>query len=238
MEIGDAGIGNVIGNNGAGLEIREAVNEVIGNHVGTGPQGEDFGNDDFGVAIADTQITVGAAAGSSATDAASRANAIAYNGGRGIVVRLDDRVALRGNTLFENADLGIDLGNDGATPNDVDDVDIGANNLQNFPEFDPLQTLYNEVTGQLEVRYRVRSNLSDAAYPLDVDFYLRTDSTAEADVYVGADSYPAASATLYRAVAIDPPAGVEVAGALVATATERGRKYERAVARVRLRAGA
>ena len=37
------------------------------------------------------------------------------------------------NSIFANAGLGIDLGNDGVTPNDPGDSDTGPNNLQNFP---------------------------------------------------------------------------------------------------------
>ncbi|MGH8018929.1 MAG: right-handed parallel beta-helix repeat-containing protein, partial [Opitutaceae bacterium] len=37
------------------------------------------------------------------------------------------------NSIFANAGPGIDLGNDGVTPNDAGDVDTGPNNLQNFP---------------------------------------------------------------------------------------------------------
>lgn len=41
--------------------------------------------------------------------------------------------AILGNSIYGNARLGIDLGDDGVTPNDPDDSDTGANNLQNFP---------------------------------------------------------------------------------------------------------
>ena len=37
------------------------------------------------------------------------------------------------NSIFENDGLGIDLDDDGATPNDPDDPDTGPNNLQNKP---------------------------------------------------------------------------------------------------------
>ena len=37
------------------------------------------------------------------------------------------------NSIFSNGSLGIDLGSNGVTPNDVGDGDTGANNLQNFP---------------------------------------------------------------------------------------------------------
>src|SRR4029434_7990937 len=37
------------------------------------------------------------------------------------------------NSIASNQGLGIDLGGEGVTPNDQDDVDIGANNFQNYP---------------------------------------------------------------------------------------------------------
>src|SRR5204863_7471473 len=36
-------------------------------------------------------------------------------------------------SIFSNAGLGIDLGADGVTANDLADTDGGANNLQNYP---------------------------------------------------------------------------------------------------------
>jgi hypothetical protein len=41
--------------------------------------------------------------------------------------------SIRGNSIYANAGLGIDLGGDGVTPNDFQDTDTGPNNLQNFP---------------------------------------------------------------------------------------------------------
>lgn len=37
------------------------------------------------------------------------------------------------NSIYSNAELGINLGADGVTPNDPDDPDTGPNTLQNFP---------------------------------------------------------------------------------------------------------
>ena len=44
------------------------------------------------------------------------------------------RFAIASNSIFSNTGFGIDLGDDGVTNNDDKDPDIGANQLQNFPE--------------------------------------------------------------------------------------------------------
>lgn len=61
-------------------------------------------------------------------------NIIAFNGGNGIASHEYGwslpRLAISDNTIFSNGALGIDLNNDGITPNDPNDLDQG---LQNFP---------------------------------------------------------------------------------------------------------
>lgn len=222
------GLGNVIGHNlgrGIGLESSGPLgsgNFVIGNYIGTNANDEPLGNDGPGVRIHGTGNAVGADLGTPLDSIVAHANRIAHN--EGPAVRLNGLAignAIRGNQLFANgADAPIDLGDEGDTPNDVGDVDTGTNRLQNFPEFVLGQTQWNEMTGDLEVRYRVNANEGDASYPLQVDFYLRTQLDSEAEIYVGSDVYPVASATLYRSVAITPQPDVLVEGILVATATD------------------
>jgi len=66
------------------------------------------------------------------------------------------------NSIYGNGDVGIDLGADGATPNDPGDADAGANGLQNFPDI-------TEVAlgpASFDVTYSVDSTL-----PLTVEFF-------------------------------------------------------------------
>jgi parallel beta-helix repeat protein len=67
-------------------------------------------------------------------------NTIAFNYGPGVYVQDTNTIgdAIRGNSIFSNGDLGINLvaGNDvypGVTLNDSGDADLGPNDLQNFP---------------------------------------------------------------------------------------------------------
>jgi hypothetical protein len=65
-------------------------------------------------------------------------NVIAFSDEFGIAVEGFVRtnpmgITISGNAIFANGGLGIDLGNDGVTPNDRGDGDTGPNGLLNFP---------------------------------------------------------------------------------------------------------
>ena len=61
-------------------------------------------------------------------------NIIADNGEEGIrITGSAVGIAVLGNSIFSNEGLGINLSDDGVTPNDPGDTDSGANNNQNFP---------------------------------------------------------------------------------------------------------
>jgi hypothetical protein len=51
----------------------------------------------------------------------------------GVIVMSGTGNQISGNAISLNRRLGIDLGGDGVTPNDANDVDSGPNNFQNFP---------------------------------------------------------------------------------------------------------
>jgi parallel beta-helix repeat protein len=133
-----AGQGNVVsGNHFTGIEIRPfdpavpAVRNVVeGNMIGTNATGTGpIPNEGPGIEIADSDNnTIGA------RGIVGARNRIAYNLGAGINVESGARNTILGNSITENGDLGIDLADDGLTPNDVGDGDGGANGLQNYPE--------------------------------------------------------------------------------------------------------
>ena len=111
--------------------LSAANNQILCNYIGTDVSGAaDLGNNVWGVYLAD-----GAANNTIGGTASGAANVIAYNGSSGIAIEntAGDGNAFSGNSIFSNVGLGIDLGNDGLTPNDDDDVDTGPNGLQNFP---------------------------------------------------------------------------------------------------------
>jgi hypothetical protein len=223
-----SGDGNVMAfSTFTGLSLRSGANgnTVQGNYIGTNASGADLGNDSVGLEIfLSNNNVVGYDYGASDLTTGA-ANNIAYNGGQGLLVNRDASTGnvIRGNGIYSNSEIGIDLGDDGVTSNDIGDTDTGENNLQNFPEIDQSQTEYNESTGNVEVRYKVDSNPGDATYDIKVDFYIAdSESSGEGKTYIGTDTYPEAGAGAFRSVAFAPPSGVTVTRSdyMVATATD------------------
>jgi CSLREA domain-containing protein len=131
--IGRATFGNVIsGNNGVGIRIFNGMTGTLvqDNIIGRDPTNTAaFPNTSGGILINNSSgNTIGGTG-------VNEGNIIGGNsGGDGIaVVGSVSGNAILGNSIFSNAGLGIDLGNDNVTDNDVGDVDAGPNNLQNFP---------------------------------------------------------------------------------------------------------
>lgn len=79
-------------------------------------------------------------------------NNIAFNGGAGVAIQGtgSEAVSVTYNSIHSNVGLGIDLGDDGPTPNDPGDVDSGANQLLNTPVITAITDLGS---GQLQVEY-------------------------------------------------------------------------------------
>jgi hypothetical protein len=147
--IGGAGNArNVISGNaqsGINIPFGASGNVVQNNFIGTDANGTNpLPNSGFGVLVSGLDNTVGGAVG--------LGNVIAFNGNDGVGVSLGSGIAILTNSIFSNGStsshLGIELlGSDGVTPNDTDDPDTGANNLQNFPVL--TSSTSNSVSGSL-----------------------------------------------------------------------------------------
>uniref|UniRef100_UPI0016047CB9 DUF2341 domain-containing protein n=1 Tax=Stieleria mannarensis TaxID=2755585 RepID=UPI0016047CB9 len=134
----NAGEGNLIsGNNSWGI-IAEGTNITIqGNLIGTEADGTSLlGNSGHGIAVSDFAGGTGILIGGTAAGAG---NVIAGNGLDGVSVTGASEAAILGNSIHDNTGLGIDLGDDGTSSNDVNDADTGANDLQNFPVLTSVQ---------------------------------------------------------------------------------------------------
>ncbi|MFN2509740.1 MAG: Calx-beta domain-containing protein, partial [Chthoniobacterales bacterium] len=145
------------------LDVDAHDNVVQGNFIGTDRTGvKQIGNQSGGVLIknAAKNLIGGTVDGAG--------NTIRFNNGAGVTVvesvpnqaKLD---AIRGNGISDNAGLGIDLGDDGVTPNDPGDGDPGANKLQNRPIISSVVAS----AGSLTITGRLRS-APNKTYQIDL----------------------------------------------------------------------
>jgi hypothetical protein len=144
----------ISGNDGDGIVLAGANNTVQGNLIGTRADGSgDLGNDGDGVHISILGNTVGGLE-------SGAANTISRNGGSGVLLGISTATgnSVLSNSIFANGGLGIDLNNDGVTPNDTDDPDTGENNLQNFPVID--SATWNSTTDLTTITGTLNSNPS------------------------------------------------------------------------------
>ena len=92
-------------------------------------------------------------------------NLIHDNGGTGVaVLGGTGGTAIRGNSIYNNTRLGIDLNGNGATANDAGDTDIGTNGLQNWP------VLAIQVTGSGAEMIGTLDSTPDTSFEIDVFF--------------------------------------------------------------------
>jgi CSLREA domain-containing protein len=125
---------NVIsGNSRSGIFVEDTGGGATGNVV----SGNFVGTDASGIAAlangASGIVFSGAKNNTVGGTGAGAGNVVAFNGHAGIVVTGGTGDAVLSNSIHDNTGPGIDLGDDGVTPNDAGDADTGANNLQNFP---------------------------------------------------------------------------------------------------------
>ena len=166
---GAGGLGNVIVGSGAsGIYTGDNDDVVIqGNYIGQNEDGSVVAGNDYGIYVGSpaNNITIGGIA-------AGEGNVITASANDGIEI-VSSATALttsiRGNSIFDNDGLGIDLGADGRTANDAGDADTGANNLQNW-------TVLNSASIDDLGNFSYSLDLSTlAAGTYTVDFYASSD---------------------------------------------------------------
>ncbi len=152
---------NALGNSGNGIFVSTPGNVIGGTAAGLG--NTISRNASNGVALAT----------SSATNNAVLGNVISLNGANGVTLTASagSGNALLGNSIFANQGLGIDLGDDGVTPNNPNDSESGPNDFQNFPILSDAQsangttTVYGQLTTSHNATYRIEFFLNDVPDP-------------------------------------------------------------------------
>jgi uncharacterized repeat protein (TIGR01451 family) len=173
----------VSGNDGFGIVLEAGASEslVTGNRIGVNSTGGALPNGAAGIIIAGDHNRIGGTS-------PSEANIIANNLDAGVVVASGIDNPIRGNSIYGNGGSpanGIDLGRNGLTPNDAEDADVGANNLQNFP------LITSALGSSSSITIHGTFN-SAAAQSYDLDFYANTacatSGSGEGQVYLGRKS--------------------------------------------------
>jgi hypothetical protein len=181
---------NVIANNiiarfGTGINLTGGGNSgtvVRGNSIGVVSDGS-LNQSGQGISVGSTfssKNIIGGANNLTTGSCTGDCNIIT-NFNKGIVITNGTGHQILGNSIYSNTDLGIDLDNDGVTPNDVGDPDTGANDLQNFPFIDTVTSGSTRVTGRF---------FSTANQTFRLEFFNNPVADAsgygEGQIYIGA----------------------------------------------------
>lgn len=119
---------NLISTNGRGLVLQNVLWFIVySNSIGIDSQRGPLGNAGAGILVENSRGTI------EPFFTGSSGNEIAYNGKGIVVTGAASSVTIERNLIHDNVGLGIDLNDDGVTPNDPLDADAGPNGLQNHP---------------------------------------------------------------------------------------------------------
>lgn len=179
----------ISGNAAVGVLIDGASttsNQVLGNFIGTDINGTaNLGNGSHGVLVSNAQKTVvgGAAAGTG--------NLISFNKSTGVLVTgTAAGTAIRGNAIFSNTQLGINLTGGaedqfGVTANDSGDADTGPNALQNYPVINTVTNPGSSITVNVLLN-------STPSTTFAIDFFRSTSADpsgfGEGQIYMGSQT--------------------------------------------------
>ena len=232
VQVGVFGNGNVIGNNARGVWLKDGATNIgfVSNHIGLHPNGDAIANSNGIYAQNDAVVSSNRIGYIAITidpeqwePTVGPGNIIAHNDHAGIDLSAahtnSDNNIIRGNSFHDNGTDGIDIG---MTSIDVGGGSSGPNNSMNYPEFDEDETFYNENTDELELRYRVRTNASNANYDLGIDIYLTEDGENQGKTFLGTVIYNESDATDWVFDSLDIPSGMTVTSEdqIVATSTD------------------
>ncbi len=204
-----AGAGNLISANGAnGIRFNDAFdNQAGGNFIGTDGSGTaNLGNTLNGVRFE-----------GESNDNRIGGNTIAFNTDGINVNNLSTSNAFRGNAIFSNLNLGIDLAPNGKTPNDEDDADTGANNLQNFPV---VTNVFNQ-TGATTIQGTLNST-ADTEFTIEFFASPSCDASGngEGQIFIGS-TMVTTDANGDMTFSFSPAAQAPLGGFITTTATNR-----------------
>ncbi len=197
-EIGtvEEGTGNIIsGNQYDGIElINSSVTRttIRRNLIGTNLIGSDLPNGDSGISIIyASENIIGGGPGYT--------NVIANNSHEGVNIYMGTQNEITYNRIFNNGALGIDLlgpsGETGVTLNDLNDVDVGSNDLQNFPVLTSvsipnpgqvtIEGYLNSTANRLHILHFYANSLKDPTGHGEGEFYLGSKGvTTNSEFYV------------------------------------------------------
>ena len=208
------GEGNVISAStiGGGVHITDVIstdNLVQGNLIGTDASGSSqLGSQKYGVVVGASDNTIGGT-----TPGAG--NTIAFNG-EPILVLSGTGNSILGNSIHSNTSIGIDLGDDGVTPNDPGDTDTGPNNLQNFP------VLTSVTTGSVQIQGTLNSTPSTQ---FTLEFFANStcdpSGYGEGEVFIGSTTVTTDGAG-DASFDVELPGSVPPGAFVTATATDPG----------------
>jgi hypothetical protein len=207
--------GNLISANGwSGVGISGTStnsNVVNGNRIGT----DATGTLALGNALKGIEIFGGPQ--SNQIGAPGLGNTIAFNKDPGITIQdaTSTGNSIRGNSIFSNGGLGIDLNWDGVTRNDAGDADTGPNNLQNYPN------LTSATPGNTTAVSGWLNSLASTAFTLD--FY--ASPAPDPTLFGGGGQYLGSTAVTSDAsgnahFAVDLPSASSAGQWISATATD------------------
>ena len=190
--------GNVIaGNQGTGIKFvgGGSGGTVTGNWIGTSSAGTRLENLGPGISIEGaTGVTVG-------SPVATDANTIAFNA-RGITVISGSGNIFRGNKIFGNSPLDIDLANDGPTANDPGDGDPGANGRQNYPALSSAFSSGPTLTATMVLDSAPGTYVVDFYQGLDNDCGPGSRGLGTSSTYLGSKTVTASSSSQQVSITI------------------------------------